>query len=135
MRAEKWTDMERAKFSAELLEALRPGWVQQTFKISNTTLGVWRKGIPPARVEEVVGEVLRRVGQDETPPPVWARELTDEVLDEIRRLRRDLLSREASDVADRVVGLAPELQSSDEGSAGSQREPQGLDEIGREPGS
>jgi hypothetical protein len=112
--------MERAKFSAELLEALRPGWVQQTFKISNTTLGVWRKGIPPARVEEVVGEVLRRVGQDETPPPVWARELTDEVLGEIRRLRRDLLERTASTAADVGVERVPELRPSDEEAADMQ---------------
>lgn len=69
------TDMERIDVSRSLLQALRPAWVQRTFRISHTSLSSWvRNGIPPARLPGVLEEVRSLVDGEhkEAPRPEWA---------------------------------------------------------------
>lgn len=115
--------MERVELSKRLLAALRPRWVQETFHISASTKNnQWaRTGIPPARIEEVLGAVRGLIGQEKSPPPEWARGLTDEVLNEFRLLRADLLGRSAGRVAEIAVERELGSRSPGEASADSPR--------------
>lgn len=107
MDPERMTDMERVSVSRSLLEALRPAWVQRTFRISHTSLATWREnGIPPGRLPMVLREVRALVDgeHEEAPPPEWARGLSREIVQDVSELILSVFLPEEQrvDAADRL---------------------------------